>query len=174
MTLLAMSTGALARPNYTYLGLGYIHENISSGNSCKKGGLRLEGSIVVNEHLFAGFEHVDTPSDDWCGSTSTRLSGGLRGDLGSNSSLYALASVIAFDGGNDTDPGVGLELGVRSPLQGIEAQFFVGYDVIDDFNEAYFGAGFNYWLARRLTLNGQLAITDEDTAKFAIGLRLNF
>lgn len=176
LMLLTTSVSCLAaRPNYNYLGLGYVRHEISTGNSCVQDGIALEGSLVMNEHFYVAAEHIDVTSDEWCGSTTTKLSGGFRSNVGVNSSVYSVATVLAQDSGNDTDPGLGLELGVRTALRsGVEAQFFIGYDLIDNFDESYIGAGFNYWIARRFSLLGQAELTNEDTSRLSLGFRFNF
>jgi len=82
---------------------------------------------------------------------------------------------MARDSGNDTDPGVGLETGLRSILSsGLETKFFIGYDIVDDFDESYIGAGVNYRMGRRLSLNAEATTTNEDVTGLSLGFRFNF
>ncbi len=176
MSAALVSTDVMAaRPTYSYLGLNYARHAFSSGNSCVQDGIELNGSLVMNEHTFIALRHVDVTSDEWCGSTTTRLSGGFRGDMGVRSSLYSIASVMARDSGNDTDPGVGLELGLRTVWEsGVESKIFMGYDLVDDEDESYIGIGINYGLSRRLSLVADLAATNENATQMVAGIRFNF
>ncbi len=174
-TVLVSADVMAARPTYSYLGLNYARHEFSSGNSCVQDGVELNGSLVMNEHTFIALRHVDVTSNEWCGSTTTRLSGGFRGDVGARSSLYSIASVMARDTGNDTDPGVGLELGLRTVWEsGVESKIFMGYDLVDDDDESFIGIGINYGLSRRLSLVADLAATNENATQMIAGIRFNF
>ena len=171
----ASQTALAARPTYNFLGLGYIRQDLHAGNDCVQDGLYLEGSLAMDEHFFVAARHVDVTSDEWhCGSTTTRISGGFKADVGRASSFYSFATGMIHDSGNDTDPGLGMEMGLRSFWQrGLESQFFIGYEVVDDFDESYIGAGLNYWFARHWSLNAQATFTNEDTTGLSLGIRFN-
>lgn len=172
---LAISVSASARPAYNYVGVGYMRQDVSDRN-CIQDGLVLEGSLLTNEHMYVRALHVDVTSDNAsCGFTMTSLSGGVRSDFGANSSVYGLATLMARDSGNDTDPGVGLQAGMRSILSsGLELKFFMGYDIVDDFDESYLGAGINYYLSRSISFMAEAFVTNEDTSGVSAGLRFNF
>ena len=163
-----------ARPTYNYFGLGYARQHIDADDSCLQDGVTVEGSLTANEHVFYGFRHVDVTSDDWCGATTFRLNGGFKGDVARNSSLYAKASIIAHDTPVEFDMGVGLETGLRALIQSdLETRLFLGYEIIDDFDETYVGAGLNYFFARRWSLIADFAVTTEDRTEIVLGVRFN-
>lgn len=165
-----------ARPAYTFAGLAYVQDRFTSGNECTQDGVLIEGSLVLNELFFVRGRHVDvTSDDDWCGSTTTSVSSGFHSTVGMSSSLYGLATILIQDSGNDTDPGVGLETGVRTMFRGgIEGKVFIGYEIIDDLDESYLGVGFNKGLSRRWSLFGDLSTSNEDKTGISLGFRFNF
>lgn len=162
-----------ARPNYNYLGAGYARQHLEF--NCNQDGLFLEASLTLNEIAYFHAQHTDLTSNRGCGATSTALSLGLRADIGRQSGIYALATMINRDYGHDSDAGFGGTFGVRGfASPGLEARGFVSYESIDGWRETYFGVGMNYWFSRAFSLNAEVAVSDEDTESFAVGLRFNF
>jgi hypothetical protein len=162
-----------ARPNYNYFGIGYARQHLDI--NCDQDGLFLEGSVTLNEIAYFHAQHTDVTSNRGCGSTSTALSLGLRADIGRQSGIYGLATMINRDYGPDSDAGFGGTLGMRGFVSpGFEARGFVTYEAIDDLRETYFGVGMNYWFSRAFSLNAEAAASDEDNESFAVGLRFNF
>jgi len=176
IAFLASSFAAAARPGYTYLGLSYVQDRYTDGNECTQDGGQLEASLVLNELFFVQMSHVDaTSDDDWCGSTTTAFSGGFRSPMGADSSFYGQALIIRHDRGNETDPGVGVESGVRTIWgRSWESKFFVGYEIIDEDEFSYLGVGFNKGLNHRVSLFGDLYSTNEDKTGLSLGIRFNF
>ena len=162
-----------ARPNYTYLGLGYAFDKLDGG--CDQDGLYLEGSLVLSELTFIQLHHTDVTSSSWCGSTTTSFSGGVRSDIGGSSSLYGTASLLHRDYGNNSDTGAGVNIGLRSLiLFELEVNGLLGYESIDGYEVSYIGAGINYWLSQAFSLSAGMTLNDEDDKGVTVGLRYNF
>ena len=178
--LLALSAGSFAaRPNFNYLGAGYAWQQVEGEDfnlrDCDADGLYLEGSITLNEIVYFHGQHADITSNNWCGSTSTALSLGIRGDLSPSAAFYGMATMINRDYGRDSDAGFGAALGARGFVSpGLEARGFVAYEAIDDMRQTIFGGGVNYWFSRAFSLTGELAVSDEENQSINLGLRFNF
>lgn len=171
------ATDALAgnRPNFNYFGIGYAYDDLEDYN-CTQDGLFLEGSLSYDEQVFIQARHVDVTSNDpyGCGSTTTQLSLGLRGDYGTSSVLYGKASVLFRDYGDDSDPGLGMSFGVRSIVaNGLEAEGFIGYETVDSFSQSYVGGAANYWISRDFSLRATISTTSKSTTGFTFGVRFN-
>lgn len=173
VALFCAQTSLAARPNYTYLGAGYVYDRLNGG--CEQDGLFLEGSLVINELSFVRIEHTDVTSSSWCGSTTTSVGGGVRGDIGGSSSVYAAAALVHRDYGVVSETGVGVDAGVRSLVRPeLEARGLVGYEALGDIETTYFGAGVDYWLSPFITLNAAITFNDHEDAGIKAGLRYNF
>jgi hypothetical protein len=176
-TLFAAQIALAARPNYTYAGLGFAYDYLDDDliGDCEQDGPFVEGSVVLNELTYFTLEHTDVPSSSFCGSTSTALGAGVRADVGGASSVNASLSMIRRDYGNDTDIGFDVDIGLRSFVaSGVEAQGILGYEDIGPNEQVYVGAGVNYYLTRRFSVNSILTINDQDDKGIKLGLRFNF
>lgn len=173
LVLISAAPAFAQRPTYNYVGAGYAREHFDW--NCKPDGLFVEGSFTLNEIIFLHGKHRDLTGDNWCGLTSTEVSLGIRAAVGRQSGIYAMASMINRDYGPDSDAGFGGTLGARGFVSpGFEARGFITYEAIDDISETIFGAGINYWFSRAFSLNAELSTSDENTERFAVGLRFNF
>lgn len=175
LAVVSVTSAYAARPNYNYVGAGYARQHLDLNISCHQDGLFLEGSFTLNEIAYFHAQHTDLTSNRGCGSTSTALSLGLRADIGRQSGIYGLATMINRDYGPDSDAGFGATFGVRGfASPGFEARGFISYESIDHWRETYFGVGMNYWFSRAFSLNAEAAASDENNESFAVGLRFNF
>ncbi|MBC6904674.1 hypothetical protein DWB84_04230 [Saccharophagus sp. K07] len=162
-----------ARPNYNYIGAGYARQHLDL--DCEQDGLFLEASFTLNELIYFHGSHTDLTSSSWCGSTSTALSLGVRADIGRQSSLYGMATMINRDYGPDSDAGFGGTIGARGFVSpGFEARAFITYESIDEIRETIYGVGMNLWFSRAFSLNAEVATSDDSNESFAVGLRFNF
>lgn len=175
LTVIAGQVLAANRPNFNYAGLGYTYQDLDSF-ACDQDGLFLEGSLSYDEQIFIAAKHVDVTSDGYdCGSTTTSVSLGLRGDIGTTSVLYGKATFLYRDYGSDADPGLGLSFGARSIISnGLEAEGFIGHESVDSYSESYIGGALNYWISPDFSLRGSLTSSSESTTTLGLGIRLNF
>lgn len=173
LALVFVAPSYAARPNYNYLGAGYARQHLDI--DCEQDGIYIEGSLALNEIAFFHGQHTDLTGNKGCGSTSTSLSLGLRADVGRESGIYLLATMINRDYGPDSDAGFGGTLGARGYFSpGVEGRAFVTHESIDDLSETIFGMGLNYWFSRAFSLNAEIATSNESNESFALGLRFNF
>lgn len=171
LLITSAATTLAAGPSFNYLGAGYALHHV---DDCDPDGLYLEGSATLNEFVFFEGRHIDVVSD-LCGSTSTFASAGIRSEVGSSSYVYGLATVLYRDYGNDSDAGLGVRAGIRSFVsQGVEARGYAGYELADELDQFYVGAGINYWLTRDFSLSGDLSLSDSEGQVLTAGLRFNF
>lgn len=162
-----------ARPNYTYLGLGYAYDHLDGG--CEQDGVSLEGSLVIDELSYIRLNHIDVTSSSWCGSTTSSVAGGVRSDVGGSSSVYATAAISRRDYGYETDLGLAVDTGFRSMvLPGVEVGAFIGYEIVDSREVTYFGGGVNYWLSRSISVTAAVTVNDNDDEGARVSLRYNF
>lgn len=175
VALLSATPAAASRPDFTYLGAGYIRQHLSADVDCDQDGLYLEGSMAFNEFLYAQVRHVDVTSDSWCGSTTSAVSFGARLEVGMASALYGQGTVLYRDYGRKTSFGLGMLGGFRSILeQGLEVSVFVGHESVGAAEQTYFGGGLDYWFGGGLSINGTMAINDQSSEILTLGLRYSF
>jgi hypothetical protein len=173
LSILVSAPAWASRPTFNYLGAGYTRQHLDAG--CRQDGLYLEGSLALNEVAFVQANHVDVTSDNGCGSTTTSLTLGIRGNVSNLSVIYLAGTMINRDYGPDSDAGFGATLGFRSTVApGTELRGFVTYEAVDDWRETFFGIGLNRWFARAFSLSADISTSDEDTNAFSVGLRFNF
>lgn len=175
VALLSSTAAVASRPDFTYLGAGYIRQHLSADVDCDQDGLYLEGSMAFNEFLYTQVRHVDVTSDSWCGSTTSSASFGARLEVGMASALYGHGTVLYRDYGRKTRFGLGVMGGFRSILeQGLEVSVFLGHEAMGEAEQTYFGGGLDYWVGSGLSINGTMAINDQSSEILTLGLRYNF
>ena len=164
------------RPNWNYVGGGYTWQRLDVGalGDCKQDGLYFEGSLLINEQIFVQADVSDV-NGDFCGSTNYAVGAGITADYGSASVIYGVGQLIMRDYGGDSDPGVGINGGIRTMVrQGFELNAFAGFEKVDEADQLFIGGGINYWITPEISLTGAININDEGSEGFSFGGRYNF
>ncbi|HSC68568.1 MAG TPA: hypothetical protein VLC79_12800 [Cellvibrio sp.] len=171
---LAGSVGATAAPaiSYNYAGLQYIDQDVDDYD-CNQDGLRLSGSLELNDAFFAVGSYSDV-SGGRCGSEAIAAGLGYRQLFGADSSIYGTLSAenISPDVG-DSDSGLVVAGGLRGFINNdLEARIQLAHHTAFDGNTVLSG-GVAWWFAPQFSATADVGLGSE-ASEIGVGLRMNF
>lgn len=169
------TTMAADRISYNYAGVQFVDQDIDLDNGdCNQDGLRLNGSLELNDDFFVLGAVSDVSGNRNCGSETVRAGLGYHTLFGADSSIYGALSFenVSVDHG-ESDSGLVAAVGLRGfVLNKLEAKVELAHHTAHDGNTVL-GGGVAYWFAPRFAVTGDVGLGSE-ASEIAVGLRLNF
>ena len=171
---LAGSVNVNAAPgiSYNYAALQFIDQDVDDYD-CNQDGLRLSGSLALNDDFFALGSYSDV-SGGRCGSEAISAGIGYHTLFGADSSLYGALSAenISPDIGG-SDSGLVVAAGLRGFINNnVEAKIELSHHTAFDGNTVL-GGGIAYWFAPQFSVTADVGLGSE-SSEIGIGLRMNF
>lgn len=171
---LVCSASAMARNaiSYNYASLQYIDQDVDDYD-CNQDGLRVGGSLELNEDFFALGSYSDV-SGGRCGSENINIGLGYRTLFGADSSLYGALSFenTSVDHG-DSDSGLIAAVGLRGFIENnVELKAQLAHHTAFDGNTVLSG-GVAYWFAPNFSATADAGLGSEAN-ELAVGVRMNF
>lgn len=168
------SMGVSAAPgiSYNYAALQFVDQDLDDDN-CNQDGLRLSGSLELNDDFFAVGSYSDV-SGGRCGSEAIGAGLGYRTVFGADSSIYGTlgAENISPDQG-DSDSGLVVAAGLRGFIQtNLEAKVQLAHHTTGDGNTVLSG-GIAYWFAPAFAATADIGLGTE-SSEIGVGVRMNF
>lgn len=166
------TTMAASGISYNYAGLQFINQDVDDYD-CNQDGLRLHGSLELNDDFFAVGSYSDV-SGGGCGSEAVNAGLGYHTLFGANSSAYGTLSFenISPDAGS-SDSGLVVAAGLRGFINNnVEAKIELSHHTVFDGNTVL-GGGIAYWFAPQFSVTADVGLGSE-ASEFGIGLRANF
>lgn len=171
---LTASVTTMAAPgiSYNYAGLQFIDQDVDDYD-CNQDGLRLSGSLEVNDDFFAVGSYSDV-SGGGCGSEAVSVGLGYHTLFGADSSVYGTLSFenISPDVGG-SDSGLIAAAGLRGFINNnLEAKVELAHHTAFDGNTVL-GGGIAYWFAPQFALTADIGLGSE-ASEIGVGVRANF
>lgn len=173
LTLGAATTMAAPGISYNYAALQFVDQNLDDPD-CSQDGLRLSGSVELNDDFFAVGALSDVSSGGICGSETIRVGLGYQTLFGADSSIYGTLSYenVSVDHG-DSDSGLVAAAGLRGFIaRNLEARVELAHHTTHDGNTVL-GGGIAYWFLPQLSGTVDVGLGSE-ASEIGLGLRLNF
>lgn len=169
------TTMAADRISYNYAGVQFVDQDVDLDNGdCNQDGLRVNGSLELNDDFFVLGAVSDVSGNRGCGSEAITAGIGYQTLFGADSSIYGALSFerISPDIGS-SDSGLVAAVGLRGfVLDKLEAKAEISHHTAFDGNTVL-GGGVAYWFAPRFAVTGDVGLGSE-ASEVAVGLRLNF
>jgi hypothetical protein len=163
--------------DYTYAEASYTNTDLDVGPKISGDGLKLEGSVAINDRVFALADYAKENFDRGIDTTNYRLGAGVRWPLQAKLDAYADAawvhSRVETDFGNAHDNGYGVDAGLRSRIGSkIEVQGAIQYVDLDR-SETTLALRGRYYLTHTVSVGAGYDIND-DNGGWNISLRAEF
>ena len=158
--------------SYNYAGIQYVEQDVDDYD-CNQDGLRLGGSIELNDDFFALGSYSDV-SGGRCGSENLSVGLGYHTLFGADSSIYGALSVenTSVDHG-ESDSGLIAAAGLRGFVaNNTELKVELAHHTAFDGNTVLSG-GVAYWFAPTVSATADAGLGSE-ASEIALGLRVNF
>lgn len=168
----SLSVNAAPGISYNYAALQFVNQDLDDAN-CNQDGLRLSGSLELNNDFFA-IGYVSDVSGNRCGSQAISAGLGYQTLFGADSSLYGTLAVenISPDEGS-SDSGLVAAVGLRGFINSnVEAKVQLSHHTAADGNTVL-GGGIAYWFAPQFSATADVGLGTE-ASEIALGLRMNF
>lgn len=171
---LSTSVSTMAAPgiSYNYAALQFVDQDVDDYD-CNQDGLRLSGSLEINDDFFALGSYSDV-SGGRCGSEAISAGIGYQTLFGADSSIYGALSFenISPDEG-DSDSGLIAEVGLRGYFNSnLEARISVSHHTAFDGNTVL-GGGISYYFAPQFSVTADVGLGSE-ASEIGVGVRMNF
>jgi len=168
------SVGVNAAPgiSYNYAALQFVDQDVDDYD-CNQDGLRLSGSLELNDDFFAVGSYSDV-SGGRCGSEAISAGLGYHQVFGADSSIYGTLSAenVSPDEGS-SDSGLVVAAGLRGFINNnLEAKVQLSHHTAFDGNTVL-GGGIAYWFAPQFSVTADVGLGSE-ASEIGIGLRMNF
>lgn len=166
------NTMAVQGISYNYAALQFIDQDVDEPD-CNQDGLRLSGSLELNDDFFA-LGALSDVSGGHCGSEAISAGIGYHTLFGADSSVYGALSFenVSVDHG-ESDSGLVVAGGIRGFINNnLEAKVELSHHTTHDGNTVL-GGGLAYWFAPQFSVTGDVGIGSE-ASEIAIGARMNF
>lgn len=170
--LASANTMAAQGISYNYAALQFIDQDVDDYD-CNQDGLRLSGSLELNDDFFALGSYSDV-SGGGCGSEAVSAGIGYHTLFGADSSLYGALSFenISPDAGS-SDSGLIAAVGIRGFVNNnVEARAELSHHTAFDGNTVL-GGGISYFFAPQFSVTADVGLGSE-ASEIGIGLRMNF
>ncbi len=173
---LATSAGTMAAPNisYNYAAVQFVDQDVDDYD-CNQDGLRVSGSLELNDDFFTKGYFSDVSGNRGCGSKAVAVGLGYQTLFGADSSIYGALSFekVSPDGPSDSDTGLIAEVGLRGYINtDLEARIGVSHHTVFDGNTVL-GGGISYYFAPQFSVTADVGLGSE-SSEIAAGLRYNF
>lgn len=167
------TTMAASRISYNYAGIQFVDQDVDDYD-CNQDGLRVNGSLELNDDFFVLGSVSDLSGNRGCGSEAIKAGLGYHTLFGADSSIYGALSFehVSVDHG-DSDSGLVAAVGLRGfVLNKLEAKVELAHHTAHDGNTVL-GGGVAYWFAPQFAVTGDVGLGSE-ASEIGVGLRLNF
>lgn len=167
------TTMAASRISYNYAGIQFVDQDVDDYD-CNQDGLRLNGSLELNDDFFVVGAISDVSGNRGCGSEAISAGIGYHTLFGADSSIYGALSFenISPDNGS-SDSGLVAAVGLRGfVLNKLEARAEIAHHTVGDGNTVL-GGGVAYWFAPQVAVTGDVGLGTE-ASEIGVGLRVNF
>lgn len=173
---LATTAGTMAAPNisYNYAAVQFVDQDVDDYD-CNQDGLRVSGSLELNDDFFTKGYFSDVSGNRGCGSKAVAVGLGYQTLFGADSSIYGALSFekVSPDGPSDSDTGLIAEVGLRGYINtDLEARIGVSHHTVFDGNTVL-GGGISYYFAPQFSVTADVGLGSE-SSEIAAGLRYNF
>lgn len=168
----SVSVNAAPGISYNYAALQFVDQDVDDYD-CNQDGLRLSGSLELNDDFFAVGSYSDV-SGGRCGSEAISAGLGYHQIFGADSSIYGTLSAenVSPDLG-DSDSGLVAAVGLRGFINNnVEAKVQLAHHTVFDGNTVLSG-GIAYWFAPQFAATADIGLGSE-ASEIGIGLRMNF
>lgn len=169
----SVSVNAAPAISYNYAALQFIDQDVDDYD-CNQDGLRLSGSLELNDDFFAIGSYSDVSGNRGCGSEAISAGLGYHTVFGADSSIYgtlAAENVSPDVGGSDS--GLAVAVGLRGFINNnLEAKVQLSHHTVNDGNTVL-GGGVAYWFAPQFSATADVGL-GSDGSEIGIGLRMNF
>lgn len=168
----SVSVNAAPGISYNYAALQFVDQDVDDFD-CNQDGLRLSGSLELNDDFFAVGSYSDV-SGGRCGSEAISAGLGYHALFGADSSMYGTLSAenISPDSGS-SDSGLVLAAGLRGFINNnVEAKIELSHHTAFDGNTVL-GGGIAYWFAPQFSVTADVGLGSE-ASEIGLGLRMNF
>jgi len=169
----SVSVNAAPGISYNYAALQFVDQDVDD-HDCNQDGLRLSGSLELNDDFFAIGSYSDV-SGGHCGSENLSAGLGYHTLFGADSSIYGTLSVenTSVDGVGESDSGLVAAAGLRGFIENnVELKVQLAHHTAFDGNTVLSG-GVAYWFAPNFSVTGDAGLGSE-SSELALGLRMNF
>ncbi len=171
---LTVSASTMAAPgiSYNYAALQFVDQDVDDYD-CNQDGLRLSGSLELNDDFFA-LGSLSDVSGGRCGSETISAGIGYHTLFGADSSVYGALSFenVSVDHG-ESDSGLVVAGGLRGFINNnVEAKVELSHHTAHDGNTVL-GGGLAYWFSSQFSVTGDVGIGSE-ASEIALGARMNF
>ncbi|HTF98877.1 MAG TPA: hypothetical protein VL995_22260 [Cellvibrio sp.] len=171
---IAASATTMAAPgiSYNYAAIQFIDQDVDDYD-CNQDGLRLSGSLELNDDFFALGSYSDV-SGGRCGSEAFSAGLGYQTLFGADSSIYGALSFenVSPDEG-DSDSGLIAAVGLRGYVANqLEARVQVAHHTAFDGNTVL-GGGISFYFLPEFSVTADVGLGSE-SSEIGIGLRMNF
>lgn len=172
---IATSASTMAAPgiSYNYAALQFVDQDVDDAD-CNQDGLRLSGSVEINDDFFALGSYSDVSGNRGCGSEAFSAGLGYQTLFGAESSIYGALSFerISPDWG-DSDSGLIATVGLRGFINNnLEARVGVSHHTVYDGNTVL-GGGVSYYFAPQFSVTADAGLGSE-SSEIGVGVRMNF
>lgn len=172
---MAASVNTMAAPaiSYNYVGVQFVEQDVDDYD-CNQDGLRVNGSLELNDDFFVKGYVSDVSGNRGCGSEAVSVGIGYQTLFGADSSIYGALSAekISPDGGKN-DTGLIAEVGLRGYINNdLEARIALSHHTAFDGNTVL-GGGISYYFAPRFSVTADIGLGSE-TSEIGVGARYNF